>query len=347
MGTCVFPVHIFSIFWKFSVFSRKIMGVIQRVVKPRNQRSKRALENREPKALESNKGSLFIRGTNCTQTVLQCMKDLHCLKKPDSDFYSQKNNDIRPFENFNQIEFWSQKHDISLFALGNSNKKRPDNLILGRLYDHKMLDMVEFGVNNFKAMSDFGCGKIPVGTKPCLLFSGSLFDTHDEIKRIKNLLVDFFRGPRVPKIRLQGLEHALQFTAVEKDDGKKVIYLRSYKIELRKSGSRIPRVELEEMGPMMDLEVRRTHMADEDYFNTACKKVKNVDKPKVIKNVSKDAFGSTIGRIHIPAQKIGTIQTRKMKGLKETQEEKQEKIQKKKEKANAVRKANIAAVFSE
>ena len=88
-------------------------------------------------------------------------------------------------------------------------------------------------------------------------------------------------------------------------------------------------------------------MADEDYFNTACKKVKNVDKPKVIKNVSKDAFGSTIGRIHIPAQKIGTIQTRKMKGLKETQEEKQEKIQKKKEKANAVRKANIAAVFSE
>merc|ERR1711953_1112258 len=209
---------------------------------------------------------------------------------------------------------------------GSHNKKRPNNLIMGRLYDHKMLDMVEFGVQNFKAMSDFGCEKIPVGTKPCLLFSGSLFDTHDEIKRIKNLLVDFFRGPRVPKIRLQGLEHALQFTAVEKDDGKKVIYLRSYKIEL---------------------EVRRTHMADEDYFNTACKKVKNVDKPKVIKNVSKDAFGSTIGRIHIPAQKIGTIQTRKMKGLKETQEEKQEKIQTKKEKANAVRKANIAAVFSE
>lgn len=319
---------------------------MQRVVKPRNQRSKRALEDREPKALENNKGSLFIRGPNCSQIVLQCMKDLHCFKKPDTDFYSQK-NDIRPFENFTQIEFFSQKHDISLFALGSHNKKRPNNLIMGRLYDHKMLDMVEFGVRNFKAMSDFGCEKIPVGTKPCLLFSGSLFDTHDEIKRIKNLLVDFFRGPRVPKIRLQGLEHALQFTAVEKDDGKKVIYLRSYKIELRKSGSRIPRVELEEMGPMMDLEVRRTHMADEDYFNTACKKVKNVDKPKVIKNVSKDAFGSTIGRIHIPAQKIGTIQTRKMKGLKETQEEKQEKIQKKKEKANAVRKANIAAVFSE
>ena len=318
---------------------------MQRVVKPRNQKSKRALEAREPKALENNKGSLFIRGPNCSQTVLQCMKDLNCFKKPDTDFYSQK-NDIRPFENFTQIEFFSQKHDISLFALGNHNKKRPDNLIMGRLYDHKMLDMVEFGVQNFKAMSEFGGEKIPVGTKPCLLFSGSLFDTHDDMKRIKNLLVDFFRGPRVPKIRLQGLEHALQFTAVEKD-GKTVIYMRSYKIELRKSGSRIPRVELEEMGPMMDLVVRRTHLADEDYFKTACTKVRNVDKPKNVKNVTKDAFGSTIGRIHIPAQKIGTIQTRKMKGLKATKEEKQEKIQEKKEKAKAVRKANIAAVFAE
>ena len=322
------------------------MGVIQRVVKPRNQRSKRALENREPKALENNKGSLFIRGTNCTQTVLQCMKDLHCLKKPDSDFYSQKNNDIRPFENFNQIEFWSQKHDISLFALGNSNKKRPDNLILGRLYDHKMLDMVEFGVNNYKSMSEFACEKIPVGTKPCLLFSGSLFETHDEMKRVKNLLVDFFRGPRVPKIRLQGLEHAIQFTAEEKN-GKNLIYMRSYKIDLRKSGSRVPRIELEEMGPMMDFEIRRTHLADDEYFNTACKKVKNVDKPKKVKNVTKDAFGSTLGRVHVPAQKIGTIQTRKMKGLKETREEKKEKLEKKKEKVEAVRKANIAAVFSE
>ena len=321
------------------------MGVIQRVVKPRNQKSKRALEDREPKALENNKSSLFIRGTNCSQTLLQCMRDLHSLKKPDTDFYSQKNN-IRPFEDFNDIERLSQKHDFSLFALGNGNKKRPDNLILGRLYDHKMLDMIELGVKNFKSVAEFTCEKIPVGTKPCLLFSGSLFDTDDDMKRVKNLFIDFFRGPRVPKIRLQGLEHALQFTAVE-NDGKKTVLLRSYKIDLRKSGSRVPRVELEEMGPMMDLEIRRTHIADDEYFTTACKKVKNVDKPKKIKNVTKDAFGSTLGRVHVPSQRIGTIQTRKMKGLKESQQEKMDKIKDKKDKADAVRKANIASVFSD
>ncbi len=326
------------------------MGVLQRVVKPRNKKSRKALENREPKAIENNKSTLFIRGTNCTQTVLQCMKDLHQFKKPDSDFYSQK-NDIRPFEDFTKIEFFSQKHDAALFAFGNSNKKRPDNLILGRFYDHKMLDMVEFGIGNFKAMSEFENEKIPLGTKPCLLFSGSLFDTHDELKRVKNLLIDFFRGPKVPKVRLQGLEHALQFTAVEKKDGKPVIHLRSYKIELKKSGTKLPRVELEEMGPRVDLTLRRSHLASEDLFNSACKQIKNIDKPKKVKNITKDAFGSTLGRLHVPAQQIGTIQTRKMKGLKETPEEKKLKkaieIKEKKEKAEQIRQANIADIFAE
>ena len=43
---------------------------------------------------------------------------------------------------------------------------------------------------------------------------------------------------------------------------------------LKKSGSRLPRVELEEMGPRMDLTLRRSHLASDDLFNTACKQVK-------------------------------------------------------------------------
>ena len=323
------------------------MGVLQRVVKPRNQKSKRALEDREAKLIENNKSTLIVRGTNCSATVLQCLKELHSLKKPDCEFYSQK-NDIRPFENFSKLEFFGQKNDASLFAFGNSNKKRPNNLILGRLFDHKMLDMVEFGVDDFKSLQDFPTEKIPVGTKPILLFSGSEFDSNEELKRIKNLFIDFFRGPKVPKIRLQGLEHAIQFTAVSEDGGIKKIYLRSYKIVLNKSGCKTPRIELEDHGPHMDLTVRRTHLASEDLFKSACKQVKNTDKPKKVKNVSKDAFGSTLGRVHVPAQKIGTIQTRKMKGLKETPDEvKHKKIQEKKAKAEKNRQQNIAAVFAE
>ena len=41
-------------------------------------------------------------------------------------------------------------------------------------------------------------------------------------------LTDFFRGSVIEKVQLQGLEHVLQFTAV---DGK--IYMRSYRLSLK------------------------------------------------------------------------------------------------------------------
>lgn len=39
---------------------------------------------------------------------------------------------------------------------------------------------------------------------------------------------------------------------------------------------------------------------------------------KTKKNISKDTFGTTYGRIHIGTQNIDSVQTRKMKGLKKT-----------------------------
>jgi len=50
---------------------------------------------------------------------------------------------------------------------------------------------------------------------------------------------------------------------------------------------------------------------------------------KTKKNISKDTFGTTYGRIHIGAQNISSIQTRKMKGLKKTLLEKKS-VQKRK-----------------
>lgn len=50
----------------------------------------------------------------------------------------------------------------------------------------------------------------------------------------------------------------------------------AYRILLKKSGSQLPRVELEEMGPSLDLIVRRTQLASEDLMKQACKKPKAV-----------------------------------------------------------------------
>lgn len=45
---------------------------------------------------------------------------------------------------------------------------------------------------------------------------------------------------------------------------------------LKKSGTRIPRIELVEIGPRMDLRVRRTKLATDDLFKQACKKPKEL-----------------------------------------------------------------------
>jgi len=121
--------------------------------------------------------------------------------------------------------------------------------------------------------------------------------------------------------------------------------VRSYKINLSKSSTKYPRVELEEIGPSLDLVVRRNQMASEDLFKTACKQVKNVRGAKKVKNHSEDVFGNKMGAIHIPAQEIKKIQTRKVKALKESKEEKMEEIKKKKEKAETARQNAIEKVF--
>ena len=68
------------------------MGVIQRVVKPRNQRSKRALEAREPKAVENAKSAIFIRGPKSSDVVMTAMRDIHAIKKPNvaPEFYGKR-----------------------------------------------------------------------------------------------------------------------------------------------------------------------------------------------------------------------------------------------------------------
>lgn len=83
------------------------------------------------------------------------------------------------------------------------------------------------------------------------------------------------------------------------------------------------------LGPSIDFKLRRTKLASDDLYKEACRVPREL-KPTTKKNISRDAFGSKLGRIHMGKQDIGRIQTRKMKGLKKTLEEKKKMLQKKK-----------------
>jgi ribosome production factor 2 len=76
------------------------------------------------------------------------------LKRPNAISFSKKNV-VRPFEDTSSLEFWSQKNDASLFVVGQSTKKRPNGLVFVRMFDHRVLDMCEVGVEKFVPMGEF------------------------------------------------------------------------------------------------------------------------------------------------------------------------------------------------
>lgn len=280
-----------------------------RVNKPKTQRGKRVLLNREAKVKENTKKVMLIRGGKTSEIVTQAMRDIHALKRPNSLMFHRKNI-LRPFEDQTSLEFFSQKADSSLLVFGSHSKKRPHNLVFGCFFDYHILDMFELGIDKFHPSSSFKSAKVTAGTKPCILFTGEDFENKLEYQRLKILFIDFWRGEQIENVRLQGLEHVIQVTSC---DGK--IYVRSYRTLLKKSGLKTPRVEVEDIGPSFDFTLRRTRLAAESLYKDSLRKPKALKKKKK-KNIDHDVFGTKTGRIHMEKQDLAGLQTRKMKGLK-------------------------------
>jgi len=290
--------------------------VLQRVSQPKTRRTKAALLEREPKIIENTKTCMFIKGGKTSDVVSGALKELYLLKKPEAISYRKKNI-LRPFEDLASLEFFGKKSDASLFVFGSHNKKRPHNLVFGRFFNFEILDMYELGISKFKSMAEISkTAKPTLGNKPCLLFHGEAFDKDPEMQKFKSLLIDLFRGPVVPAVRLQGLETVLSFTAVDKK-----VHLRGYKTALKKSGTKTPRVELDEVGPSLDLDLRRTRIGSDDLFKRAMKQPKAA-KAKKVKNISKDQFENKLGRVHLGVQDLTKLHLRKRKALKKSTEEK-------------------------
>ncbi|KAA1475880.1 Brix-domain-containing protein [Dentipellis sp. KUC8613] len=304
-----------------------------RVVKPKNARSKRAMEAREPKEVEDARTAIFVKGTHTGEVVTKVMKELMSLKRPDAISFSKK-NPVRPFEDASSLEFWAAKNDASFFIVGQSTKKRPNGMTFVRTFDGKVLDMCEVGVDRFVSMADFKTPKAAPGHKPLMHFASELFDTHPRFIQLKSLLLDLFNGEVLEQIHLAGLEHVISVTlgptppsltvATDAESTKDLpaVHIRTYTTRLLASGVRTPRVELTPMGPALDLSLRRHQAADPELWRLAMRrpKLRKQDVEKGLgrkrKNLEVDEMGDLRGRVHVAKQDLSRLQTRKMKGLK-------------------------------
>jgi ribosome production factor 2 len=76
------------------------------------------------------------------------------LKRPEAINFSRKNA-IHPFEDASSLEFFAGKNDA---------KKRPDDLVFTRIFDGRVLDMIELGIDEIKDMASFKVCPSPVWT---------------------------------------------------------------------------------------------------------------------------------------------------------------------------------------
>lgn len=290
-----------------------------RTIKPKNARSKRALAKKDAKLVENTKTALFVPGATGNKFLHDAMCDLMAFKKPFAKRFSKK-NEIRPFEDPSTLEFFSEKNDTSLMVFSSNNKKRPNTLTFSRFFNHKIYDMIELSIQqNHKLLQDFKKITFTVGLKPMFVFNGPAFDSVPSFQHIKSLFLDFFRGEETDLQDVAGLQYVLALSTGEIEDPNSsnlpLLNFRVYKLKSYRSGQKLPRIELEEIGPRFDFKIgRRTAPAPEVEKEAHMKPKQLHVKEK--KNVKIDFMGDKVAQIHVGNQDMSKMQTRKMKGLK-------------------------------
>ncbi|KAJ5085722.1 Ribosome production factor [Penicillium argentinense] len=296
-----------------------------REVKAKNPRTARILKAREPQLIEPPKRTLILHGTKCPQSLDTVLKTFHSLTKPHSVLFHKKNENIHPFENPESIEFLANKNECGLIVFGSSNKKRPNCVTLGRIFNSQLLDMCEIlllpaqGDNAVPPINELTM-HVGQGLRPMMLFAGTPFEdpTSSSHVMLKSFFLDMFKGEETNAIDVEGLQYVLMVGAEEpRDDLSPIIHLRWYKVVTKRSGHKLPRVELEEIGPKFDFKVGRMRPATPEAMKAAMKQGKRPNEEiKTKKNISMDSIGDKVGRVHLGKQDLKGLQTRKMKGLK-------------------------------
>ena len=267
---------------------------------------------------------MLLRGSTCSQPVQDALNDLYQLRRPFAKKFTKRNENIHPFdETCPSLEFFSQKNDASLLVFGSHTKKRPHTVTLVRMFDHKILDQAELLLDRdtYRPMEGFEGKKPGVGLRPMVLFAGEGWESPvaNKLTVAKSLLTDFFANrEQMDKVDVEGLQYIVSLTAGEtpaSEDELPQIHLRAYLIRTKKSGQKLPRVEVEEMGPRMDFRIGRIREADESVMRDAMKKAKTSEE-RTKKNVQTDVVGHQVGRIHLGKQDLSKLTTRRVKALK-------------------------------
>ena len=220
------------------------------------------------------------------------------------------------------------------------------------MWDYQLLDMYEFGINgrtfqsmeSFKSVNDYKSNNpksksFSFGSKPALLFQGESFENDPLLKEIRKFFIDYFNGEAMKKFNMATLDHVIVLTLINLDEiaadkqqeyqlqseyggNGPIIMFRHYKIEYQSSShNKLPFVHLSEIGPSMDLMLRRFEKGNDEIIAKSKEQCSALlsKRPKQ-KNVALDSLlKERRGRIWIETkdQNVNKLKTKKMKALRD------------------------------
>lgn len=310
-------------------------GFVKKVAK--TARGRRFLMAKEPKKVEDPKETFIVKGNKCSADISSLLHDFQMLRGSGKSTYYKKTMaksiPIHPFEDETRILKYMARINASVFALGSSSKKRPSRLVMGRLFNDMLLDMVEFKVTEYNSMKDFvskSCDSTVFNAAPMMVFQGAGFDSDPRLESIKSMFMDFFNIGEPANIVLEGLTTVIVVSAKERESkqdkykGFKVenasvpadelasdapqVTFKRFKINFKKSTSTTPKVELEEVGPSFTLTQDRERRAPEELMKQALKVPFDCKEHKK-KNVTVTTDEKTKGRLHVGKQDFNIIHT--------------------------------------
>ncbi|VDL59162.1 unnamed protein product [Hymenolepis diminuta] len=162
------------------------------------------------------------------------------------------------------------------FFLSKMSLLSPNNIVIGRLHDHEILDMNELGIERYVSLKSMAT----------VLWR----ETLGIILHYTHCKIDLFRGPKVSRVNVSGIEHIIHF-----------IMPSSEKLLMRVLTKPTDDSTPSEAAPQVDFVIRRRKMPSEDKWKCAMRVPAEVrrKKDKATKNTSMDLYGNRVGQIHL------------------------------------------------
>ncbi|CAL5974762.1 Brix_domain containing protein [Hexamita inflata] len=291
---------------------------------PKTMFGRRKLEEREAKLVENDKKTIICGTASASRMTLDFARDLAILKAPLAQrLHTAVEN---PINDKAQIQQLSKTTDSSLFVHISHTKKRQDNVIFGRMFDHEVAEMFEFQLQTYIGLQDVSSKKPMPQCKPILLFQGDGFNNDDDFRKIKSILQDTFKGRNYDKLSRDALQWVIAFTANNLTDK---IIVRSYVIN-DVTNTTMKQVEepvhLTPMGFQFELIRRRREvnalLVQKSMVFEEKRKRKDgetVNAEKIEKGIETDEIGRKFAAVHVGMADVKDLNLRKFKGFKEAQ----------------------------